>query len=62
MSNEKEPFNFLNIGGLIGAIALVGIIYLILPHAKMSNFVYILVLIVGWVIGSVAYHFIRELF
>ena len=60
MEKKQEGGNFINIGGLIGAIGGVFLFYKIAPHATMSNFLYIVVLAVGWVVGSLIYNFLSK--
>jgi hypothetical protein len=62
--NEREEHNIgeiLNIGSLIGAVGIVFILYKIAPNANLSNFLYLIVLIIGGIIGGLIYNFLSKL-
>lgn|GEM_PF-4529473 len=62
--NEKEEHNIseiLNLGSLIGAVGIVFLIYKIAPHISISNFLYIIILIVGGLVGGYIYGFLSKL-
>ena len=62
--DEMEEHNIseiLNIGSFIGAVGIVFLLYKISPNARISNIVYIVVLIIGGIIGGLIYNYLSKL-